>query len=200
LASGREFQSDRLLVRRQPRRRLASGAPVKLFGVVLLTERDPVGRRFSTRALLRLQVGPDIREHRGEAAVDVCHGEHDHHGDDDGDQGLFYERGAGAVAAEADAEHAHPGHLSLVRNERRAATLGGRPLLARGLLLSVLQPGRDGGERSTQIRADELDRTNDCDGDQGGDQAVLDGGGAGFVVGEAGKQVLHNIAPGHGLL
>ena len=55
----------------------------------------------------------------------------------------------------------------------------------------VRERSRDGIEDVHQILADVGDGSDDDDGDQGGDQAVLDSGNAGFVLREGNEHVLH---------
>jgi hypothetical protein len=52
---------------------------------------------------------------------------------------------------------------------------------------------RDGVEHPREIRADGCDGDDDDDRDQGGDEAVLDGGNACFILGETQQQSFHEF-------
>src|ERR1700732_696347 len=57
------------------------------------------------------------------------------------------------------------------------------------------QCGRDGVELRREIRADGCDRGDDHDRDQSGDEAVLEGGDARFILGETEKEGFHGSDP-----
>ena len=51
--------------------------------------------------------------------------------------------------------------------------------------------GPDGGERRLEVRTDGGDAGDDGDGDEGGDQAVLDRGGAGTIAKQLHNRLAH---------
>src|ERR1700730_11801639 len=80
------------------------------------------------------------------------------------------------------------------KNLRRAASRppyegSGKDLGSRG------QCGRDGGELRREIRTDGCDRGDNHDRDQSGDEAVLNGGDARFILGETEKEGFHGSDP-----
>src|SRR5215203_4736827 len=66
--------------------------------------------------------------------------------------------------------------------------------------LDDLRPesGRDGLELGVELRADCRPRCDAYDGDQSGNQAILDGGRAGFVRHKTVQKILHGVCSYHG--
>src|SRR3954451_14089018 len=67
----------------------------------------------------------------------------------------------------------------------------GGPGLLPSFVDRLLQRAADGRELGVQRGAEIVDDGDDGQRDAGGDQAVFDGGGAGFIVRETRNQVLH---------
>jgi hypothetical protein len=65
------------------------------------------------------------------------------------------------------------------------------PGLAAGLSLRSLQRGADRAKVAAQLGADTLHGGNDGNGDTGGNQAVFDRGGTGFIVEKRQNERLH---------
>src|SRR5215813_12720139 len=59
----------------------------------------------------------------------------------------------------------------------------------------LLERGVDRGELGVQVGAEAIDDRDDRQRNAGGNEAVFDRGGAGLVLHETGKQVLHNSTP-----
>src|SRR5262249_52953024 len=59
----------------------------------------------------------------------------------------------------------------------------------------LFQRGGDIGEGGRQIGADGGDAGNDDNRDQSSDQAILDGGGTGFILAEAEQNLAHDGYP-----
>lgn len=71
------------------------------------------------------------------------------------------------------------------RQGRGSSKFLGRPAL--------LEAGRDGGELGVQRAAEIVDDGDNRQRDAGGDQAVFNGGGAGFILHETRNEVLHGV-------
>ena len=67
--------------------------------------------------------------------------------------------------------------------------------LSKGALTAVLEPGLNVPERHLELLADVLDRGDDGDGNEPGDERVLDGGCSGPASCKA-CQRLHDCSPG----
>ena len=59
----------------------------------------------------------------------------------------------------------------------------------------LLEAGRDRAELRVQRGAEVVDDSDDRQRDAGSDQAVFDGGGAGFILHETRNEVLHKLLP-----
>src|SRR5205085_1966782 len=70
---------------------------------------------------------------------------------------------------------------------------GGLPERHARPILGLLQVGADVGHHGAELGADRRERGDGGDGDQRGDQAILDGGGAGLVLDELANDRKHGI-------
>src|SRR6185503_8772747 len=84
-----------------------------------------------------------------------------------------------------------PAHATAQKKRAPSGTglskLSDRPVL--------LEAGRDRAELGVQRAAEVVDDGDDRERDAGSDQAVFNGGGAGFILHETRNEVLHRLLP-----
>ena len=79
--------------------------------------------------------------------------------------------------------------------DRRLNRSGADPVARRraGAATMLLERSADRAELGVQLAAEAVDHSDDRERDAGGDQAVFDGGGAGFILHETRNQILHQL-------